>query len=660
MASYYVDATLGDDSNPGTQAQPWKTISKVNSTSFSPGDNIYFKRGETWREQLNVPSSGSDGNPITFGAYGSGDRPIIHGGTTIPSDEWSGPDANGVYSYSYSGDIWFVTEDNSLILHASDSTCSDGNWYWDNANDTLYYKPTSGTPSDHVVDRVTRAACIKMNNRQYIELENLNLIISYSGIEGSAPNSSINNITISYCDISKCRNGIWFEGRNGNDNSYITISHCNISNCGESIFLGAYASATEKHSHCTISNNTIQNTGITTGSELWDEFLSGDLEAIGLQNINNSTISRNIITGGAVDGGIVVWTAETSTSNDNEIKRNYLKDLDGAGVIPGGAYTNNTTNNTVAYNIIVDCGQGSSPPYGGLRLNRSQSPSNKIYNNVLVGNDINLYLYSLTDYYIIKNNISYNPVNYHVRRDGEIGNNILDYNCYYPDTGTKFQLDGSDYDFSGWKTQTGQDAHSISQDPLFVDADYNDFHLQPASPCIDAGVNVGLTEDYEGNSVPWGEGVDIGAYERTAGRMKDYLDFSVPDYNYYLPVEPQEAMVERGEPWQEILLGSGFDEKRINLGDVKFYVTLKWPTLTESESNDLFSFYLAVMKSKTFRWQNPKDGYDYVVRFDTGMKRPISAGGLYSIEPVRLKVLKAIVTKGFGHGKFGQGRFGQG
>ena len=146
----------------------------------------------------------------------------------------------------------------------------------------------------------------------------------------------------------------------------------------------------------------------------------------------------------------------------------------------------------------------------------------------------------------------------------------------------------------------------------------------------------------------------------SVGQMKNYLDFSVPDYNYYLPVEPQEVMVERGEPWQEILLGSGFDEKRINLGDVKFYVTLKWPTLTESESNSLFSFYLAVLKSKTFRWQNPKDEYNYVVRFDTGIKRSIAAGGLYSIEPVRLRVLKAIVTKGFGHGKFGQGKFGQG
>ncbi len=76
-ATYYVDATNGNDSNPGTsESVPWKTIAKVNSSQFQSGDFIIFKRGEIWREQLNVPSSGSPGNPITFGAYGSGNRPI--------------------------------------------------------------------------------------------------------------------------------------------------------------------------------------------------------------------------------------------------------------------------------------------------------------------------------------------------------------------------------------------------------------------------------------------------------------------------------------------------------------------------------------------------------------------------------------------------------
>ena len=47
-ATYYADATNGKDSHTGmSSAQAWKSLSKVNGESFSPGDNIYFKCGET-------------------------------------------------------------------------------------------------------------------------------------------------------------------------------------------------------------------------------------------------------------------------------------------------------------------------------------------------------------------------------------------------------------------------------------------------------------------------------------------------------------------------------------------------------------------------------------------------------------------------------------
>jgi hypothetical protein len=46
-ATYYVDATNGNDTNNGlSEATPWKTIAKVNGSKFLPGDQILFKRGE--------------------------------------------------------------------------------------------------------------------------------------------------------------------------------------------------------------------------------------------------------------------------------------------------------------------------------------------------------------------------------------------------------------------------------------------------------------------------------------------------------------------------------------------------------------------------------------------------------------------------------------
>ena len=79
MTTYYVDATDGDDTRAGTsEGTAWKTIGKVNSSAFLPGDSVVFKRGETWSgTTLTVPSSGSHGSPITFGAYGSGALPVL-------------------------------------------------------------------------------------------------------------------------------------------------------------------------------------------------------------------------------------------------------------------------------------------------------------------------------------------------------------------------------------------------------------------------------------------------------------------------------------------------------------------------------------------------------------------------------------------------------
>lgn len=81
---YYVDDISGNDSNSGySQDQAWKTISHVNSFIFQPGDQILFKRGGVYREQLIIPSSGSEGNNIIFGSYGTGEKPIISAADAI-------------------------------------------------------------------------------------------------------------------------------------------------------------------------------------------------------------------------------------------------------------------------------------------------------------------------------------------------------------------------------------------------------------------------------------------------------------------------------------------------------------------------------------------------------------------------------------------------
>jgi hypothetical protein len=75
-ADYYVDAGIGNDANPGTSGQPWKTLSKAGNTA-SAGDVVLVKVG-TYNETLVIQNDGQPGNPITFQAY-PGEQPVIDG-----------------------------------------------------------------------------------------------------------------------------------------------------------------------------------------------------------------------------------------------------------------------------------------------------------------------------------------------------------------------------------------------------------------------------------------------------------------------------------------------------------------------------------------------------------------------------------------------------
>jgi parallel beta-helix repeat protein len=90
--TYYV-SNAGNDSNSGiTTALPWKTLAKVNSTTFKAGDQILFQNGSTFYGTLTVKNSGFAGSPIVYGAYGTGSNPMITGFTQVTS--WTNLGAN--------------------------------------------------------------------------------------------------------------------------------------------------------------------------------------------------------------------------------------------------------------------------------------------------------------------------------------------------------------------------------------------------------------------------------------------------------------------------------------------------------------------------------------------------------------------------------------
>jgi len=187
----------------------------------------------------------------------------------------------------------------------------------------------------------------------------------------------------------------------------------------------------------------------------------------------------------------------------------------------------------------------------------------QFYNNVAYECNVSFWLYNHAAPVRVefKNNISLNPTQYHIYFGGNEPEGTYhidsDYNIFYPVSGNQFHFrDESGYhdiNLTQWqsfsRTNCTFDPHSIVADPLFVDPDNGDFRLQAGSPAIDAGVYVGLTQDFEGNLVPQGLAPDIGAYEyesedkiRPGDTLPDKTEFTCYN-NVFNPAKAERALI---------------------------------------------------------------------------------------------------------------------
>src|SRR5205809_7490001 len=81
-ASYYLDCANGRDSASGNSStSAWRSLERLQSTTFRPGDRILLRRGTKCTGMLAPRGSGAPGAPVVLDAYGSGPLPRIEGGT---------------------------------------------------------------------------------------------------------------------------------------------------------------------------------------------------------------------------------------------------------------------------------------------------------------------------------------------------------------------------------------------------------------------------------------------------------------------------------------------------------------------------------------------------------------------------------------------------
>lgn len=78
-------SAAGDDANPGTVDQPWRSLARVQAAvdagALQADDAVLFERGHRYAGSLSLGDKvrGTAGQPIVFGAYGSGAAPVIDG-----------------------------------------------------------------------------------------------------------------------------------------------------------------------------------------------------------------------------------------------------------------------------------------------------------------------------------------------------------------------------------------------------------------------------------------------------------------------------------------------------------------------------------------------------------------------------------------------------
>ncbi len=80
-ATYHLDSASGNDTADGlTPSTAWQSLTKANSVVYQPGDSLLLKSGATWTGRLQPQGSGTPAARIVIDRYGSGPKPLIHGG----------------------------------------------------------------------------------------------------------------------------------------------------------------------------------------------------------------------------------------------------------------------------------------------------------------------------------------------------------------------------------------------------------------------------------------------------------------------------------------------------------------------------------------------------------------------------------------------------
>ena len=402
-ATYYI-ANSGNDSNPGTITKPWATMSKVTNTPFAGGDIILFKRGDTFRGDIQINSSGSASlGYITIGAYGKETDPKPKLFSSVDAS------ANSFWTI-YSGNIWrtsslVVTKLNDCanIIFNGDTSCGwlkqtidgctkQGDWYYDPRTKYVYLFSTSNPGSYYSnieIGGIYLDEVILVEGESYIIIQDLD--VRYSANNGILCKYGADNIIIQRNDISWI-GGVYYRQeyptRMGNGiGSWMNVSNITV--------------RYNKIWQCYDAGYSPQGHGVYSSSNI---------------DFHHNTISNCYY-------GIEFWTS------------------------PGQNLTNISFNNNVIANTGYQWSEAQRPRKGQEHALRFWGLDTPVAN------------------FNVKNNIIINSLRAGFQCDNGFECINLDYNLYYVTTVAKTSVPVNT--LAQWQMSFGKDLHSISADPLF-------------------------------------------------------------------------------------------------------------------------------------------------------------------------------------------------
>jgi hypothetical protein len=502
--AYYVNCAATIAGN-GSASSPWNSLSSVNATTFAAGDSVFFNRGTTCTGMFWPKGSGATGALITAGAYGSGAKPIIAGGTNtaaiklynqhhwrIENLETSGGNPYGVY---VAGNVVGVLDTVQLV------------------NLTVHDVGGTATKKESGLVVVTPESKDTAFSNVLIDGVNAYNTQQWSGIIVGGDN--FENLGYSGSVAS----------------TGVTIRNSAVSNTygdGIVVFHAKNALIETSVAH---DVGKIPTGAIGTPNGIWTWWC----DTCTVQSNEAYNVASPGVDGGAFD--IDYWNV------NNTVQYNYGHDNQGYCVAVFGAGGRATTGSIVRYNICANNGRlaGNSVQTGSKQgdfytatWNGGSIDGVQVYNNTfywnpgsnepalvnrgatLSGNGTRAFM----------NNIVVSTVDKLVWSDNNLS---LNNNLYFYTNGSSpwWGYNGGWWNsLSAYQSSSGQDGAGRYGDPLLNSSGYHgigrpttQYTLQAGSPAVNAGTDVGGTggRDFYGNSAPRSGAYDIGANESGFG-----------------------------------------------------------------------------------------------------------------------------------------------